>query len=45
MIFFSRKVIFPKIQTGGSDIKLKLTSLQINKIEKIYAKDFKLIQK
>ena len=43
--FFSRKIIFPKIQTGGSDIKLKLTSLQINKIEKIYAKDFKLIQK
>ena len=43
--FFSRKIIFPKIQTGGSDIKIKLTSLQINKIEKIYAKDFKLIQK
>ena len=43
--FFSRKIIFPKIQTGGSDIKIKLTSLQINKIKKIYAKDFKLIQK
>ena len=43
--FFSRKIIFPKIQTGGSDIKIKLTSSQIRKIEKIYEKDFKLIQK
>ena len=43
--FFSRKIIFPKIQTGGSDIKIKLTSSQISKIEKIYIKDFKLIQK
>ena len=43
--FFSRKIIFPKIQIGGSDIKIKLTSLQISKIEKIYAKDFKLIKK
>ena len=43
--FFSRKIIFPKIQTGGSDFKIKLTSLQISKIEKIYEKDFKLIQK
>ena len=43
--FFSRKIIFPKIQTGGSDIKIKLTKSQISKIEKIYAKDFKLIQK
>ncbi len=43
--FFSRKIIFPKIQTGGSEIKIKLTNSQISKIEKIYAKDFKLIQK
>ena len=43
--FFSRKIIFPKIQTGGSDIKIKLTKSQISKIKKIYAKDFKLIQK
>ena len=43
--FFSRQIIFPKIQTGGSDIKIKLTSSQISKIEKIYKKDFKLIQK
>ena len=43
--FFSRKIIFPKIQTGGSDIKIKLTKSQTSKIEKIYAKDFKLIQK
>ena len=43
--FFSRKIIFPKIQTGGSENKIKLTSLQISKIEKIYAKDFDLIQK
>tara|TARA_A100001011_G_scaffold365422_1_gene417088 strand:- start:176 stop:802 length:627 start_codon:yes stop_codon:yes gene_type:complete len=43
--FFSRKIIFPKIQTGGSDIKIKLTNSQISKIEKIYIKDFKLIQK
>tara|TARA_B100000963_G_scaffold144202_1_gene125624 strand:+ start:2928 stop:3554 length:627 start_codon:yes stop_codon:yes gene_type:complete len=43
--FFSRKILFPKIQTGGSDIKIKLTSSHISKIEKIYAKDFKLIQK
>jgi len=43
--FFSRKIIFPKIQTGGNDIKIKLTNSQISKIEKIYSKDFKLIQK
>ena len=43
--FFSRKIIFPKIQTGGNDIKVKLTNSQISKIEKIYSKDFKLIQK
>ena len=43
--FFSRKINFPKIQIGGSDIKIKLTKSQISKIEKIYAKDFKLIQK
>ena len=43
--FFSRKIIFPKIQTGGSENKIKLTSLQISKIEKIYSKDFKLLQK
>jgi len=43
--FFSRKIIFPKIQTGGSDIKIKLTNSQISKIEKIYVKDYKLIQK
>ena len=43
--FFSRKINFPKIQTGGGDIKIKLTKSQISKIEKIYAKDFKLIQK
>ena len=43
--FFSRKIIFPKIQTGGSNFKIKLTKSQISKIEKIYAKDFKLIQK
>ena len=43
--FFSRKINFPKIQTGGSDIKIKLTNSQISKIKKIYAKDFKLIQK
>ena len=43
--FFSRKINFPKIQTGGSDIKIKLTNSQISRIEKIYSKDFKLIQK
>ena len=43
--FFNKKINFPKVQTGGGDIKIDLTSEQISKIEKIYEKDFLFIEK
>ncbi len=43
--FFEKKIDFPKIQTGGSNFKINLSSPQIKKIEKIYIKDFMLINR
>ena len=43
--FFEKKIDFPRIQTGGSDIKINLNKSQIDRIEKIYINDFKLIKK
>ena len=43
--FFEKKIDFPKIQTGGSNFKINLSSSQIKRIEKIYIKDFKLINR
>jgi hypothetical protein len=42
--FFGKKIEFPKLQIGGKEFDIKLSTQQINKIEKIYAKDFKLIK-
>lgn len=41
--FFGKVINFPKIQTGGNKILLKLNNSQIKKIKKIYSKDYNLI--
>ena len=43
--FFQKKFKFPSIQTGGKQFKVSLTNIQIERIEKIYLKDYKLINK
>ena len=43
--FFNRKIDFPKIQTGGGNFKISLSSSQLKKIEKIYINDFKFINR
>ncbi|MDC6447445.1 sulfotransferase family 2 domain-containing protein [Alphaproteobacteria bacterium] len=43
--FFGKKIEFPKIQTGGHDIKIGLNSSQIERVEKIYINDYNLINK
>lgn len=43
--FFGKKINFPRIQTGGKDISVELTNFQINRIKKIYSKDYLLINK
>ena len=40
--FFGKDVNFPKIQTGGSDFEVSLSTKHIKLIEKIYSKDFEL---
>jgi hypothetical protein len=40
--FFGKKIKFPKLQTGGKEIKIKLNNAQLDRISKIYANDFKL---
>ena len=40
--FFGKKIEFPKLQTGGKEIKVKLNHAQLDRISKIYAKDFEL---
>lgn len=42
--FFGRKIEFPKIQTGGNEAKINLSNSQIERIEKIYFNDYKLIK-
>jgi hypothetical protein len=43
--FFGQKVEFPKIQTGGKEFKIKLESTQVQRIQNIYIKDYKLFIK
>ena len=43
--FFQKKLIFPKIQTGGKELQISLNSSQINKLKKIYSDDYDLIGK
>ena len=40
--FFEKKIKFPKIQVGGSNIEINLTKKQMLLIEKIYSMDFEL---
>ena len=43
--FFQKQIEFPAIQTGGKQFKVNLTKMQTARIEKIYLKDYKLINK
>ncbi len=40
--FFGRRIEFPKLQTGGKEFDVNLNNSQLNRISKIYAKDFEL---
>ena len=40
--FFGKKIEFPKIQTGGNNFEVRLSSRHIKLIEMIYSKDFEL---
>jgi len=42
--FFGKKIKFPQIQKGGSEISLKLNITQIKKVKKIYEEDFELLK-
>jgi len=42
--FFGKRVSFPHLQTGGSDIDINVSALQIKRIEKIYQEDFELFK-
>ena len=42
--FFGKKIKFPKLQLGGKDFDIKLSSQQINKIKTIYFSDFELLE-
>ena len=42
--FFDKKIKFPQIQKGGSEISLKLNITQIKKVKKIYEEDFELLK-
>ena len=41
--FFQNKIEFPKIQTGGNKVRIKLYQNQIKKLKKIYLSDYELI--
>ena len=41
--FFGKKIKFPKIQTGGHELKVKLNYLQLERVKKIYQSDYHLI--
>ena len=43
--FFEKNVKFPKIQTGGNDLKLNLSEKQIERIKNIYQSDYILLKK
>tara|TARA_B100000029_G_C17473153_1_gene922698 strand:+ start:57 stop:719 length:663 start_codon:yes stop_codon:yes gene_type:complete len=38
--FFGKKIDFPKIQKGGSELHLRLSKKQIDKVKKIYESDY-----
>jgi len=42
--FFQKKIVFPKIQTGGNNYKSKLSDLQVDRLKKIYKNDYFLLQ-
>ena len=42
--FFGKKIIFPKIQTGGNKENIVLNNSQIKKIKRIYLSDYNLIE-
>jgi hypothetical protein len=42
--FFDNNLAFPKIQTGGGDSELRLTSEQCDKVKKIYLEDYELLK-
>lgn len=42
--FFGKKIDFPKIQKGGSEIKLTLSQEQKNKVKKIYQSDYNFLE-
>jgi len=41
--FFENKILFPKLQTKGSEIEINLSQKQKKQIEKIYEDDFNLL--
>lgn len=40
--FFGKQIEFPKVQVGGKGLDVKLSNTQLNRVRKIYAKDFKI---
>ena len=40
----AKKIKFPKVKIGGSKFNLKLDKSQLDKIKKIYIKDFNLLE-
>tara|TARA_B100001245_G_C22805789_1_gene388239 strand:- start:42 stop:692 length:651 start_codon:yes stop_codon:yes gene_type:complete len=43
--FFGEIIDFPKLQTKGSEFKIKLNNTQLNRVKKIYTKDFEIFYK
>ena len=43
--FFDKNILFPKLQTGGNNINIRLNEQQIERIKKIYIDDFNFIYK
>ena len=43
--FFGKKVEFPKVQTKGKEFDIRLNDHQLERIRKIYDRDFKLLKK
>ena len=42
--FFDKKIKFPQIQIGGNKFNLNLDKSQLDKIKKIYTRDFNLLE-
>ena len=45
MNFFGKKIKFPKVQTKGKEFDIRLNDHQLERIKKIYDKDFNLLKK